>query len=218
MPKHKKQKVSAADSAASPKTARMADEPMADAAAGSTSGPGTERSRKYDRQLRIWGENGQAALENANICLINGGCLGTEILKNLVLPGIGSVTVVDGNKVEPADLGNNFFVEEKNLGQSRAKVVAELLQELNEDVDGNKFVEQDPEELISSNPAFFDTFTVVIATQLSEAATLELGRRCWANGVALFVVKLYGELLLCSGCAWLRTETSPFHFAAYSSA
>jgi amyloid beta precursor protein binding protein 1 len=157
-------------------------------------GPGTEKSRKYDRQLRIWGENGQAALEAANICLINGGCLGCEILKNLVLPGIGSVTIVDGNKVEASDLGNNFFVTADSIGESRAKVTAELLQELNEDVAGNKFVEEDPEELISKNPAFFDSFTVVIATQLPEASLQELGRRCWANGVALVIAKLYGFL------------------------
>lgn len=48
---------------------------------------GSEKSKKYDRQLRIWGENGQAALEAASVCLINGSCLGTEIFKNLVLPG-----------------------------------------------------------------------------------------------------------------------------------
>eukprot|EP01052_Picozoa_sp_SAG31_P069513 SAG31_NODE_28344_length_411_cov_1.150641_1_plen_104_part_01 len=93
---------------------------------------------------------------------------------------------MDGHKVEPSDLGNNFFVDEKSLGQSRAKVTAELLQELNEDVDGNKFVEEDPEEMIAKNPGFFDNFTAVIATQpLSDVALVELGRRCWANGGCL---------------------------------
>lgn len=58
---------------------------------------------------RIWGEQGQTALENANICLLNCGPTGSEALKNLVLGGIGSITVVDGSKVEIHDLGNNFL-------------------------------------------------------------------------------------------------------------
>ena len=60
-------------------------------------------------KYRIWGDQGQAALEKASICLLNCGPTGTEALKNLVLGGIGSVTVVDGSKVEPSDLGNNFL-------------------------------------------------------------------------------------------------------------
>ena len=58
---------------------------------------------------RIWGEQGQAALEKASICLLNCGPTGSETLKNLVLGGVGSITVVDGSKVEEGDLGNNFM-------------------------------------------------------------------------------------------------------------
>jgi molybdopterin/thiamine biosynthesis adenylyltransferase len=60
-------------------------------------------------KYRIWGDQGQAALEKASICLLNCGPTGTEALKNLVLGGIGSVTIVDGSKVEASDLGNNFL-------------------------------------------------------------------------------------------------------------
>ena len=74
--------------------------------------PETDKSRKYDRQIRfvvcyctvsftylftyfrLWGEHGQNLLENSQICLINASALGTEILKGLVLPGIGSFTIV----------------------------------------------------------------------------------------------------------------------------
>uniref|UniRef100_A0A8R7UHS4 NEDD8-activating enzyme E1 regulatory subunit n=1 Tax=Triticum urartu TaxID=4572 RepID=A0A8R7UHS4_TRIUA len=93
-----------------------------------------EPKTKYDRQLRIWGDQGQAALEKASICLLNCGPTGTEALKNLVLGGIGSVTVVDGSKVEQSDLGNNFLLDEGCLGQSRAKSICSFLQELNDAV------------------------------------------------------------------------------------
>lgn len=47
-------------------------------------------SAKYDRQLRLWGEEGQGALESAKVCLIHATTTGTETLKNLVLPGDAS--------------------------------------------------------------------------------------------------------------------------------
>jgi NEDD8-activating enzyme E1 regulatory subunit len=49
----------------------------------------TSKEKKYDRQLRLWGANGQKALEDAHVLLINSGAgvTGIETLKNLVLPG-----------------------------------------------------------------------------------------------------------------------------------
>ena len=38
--------------------------------------------------FRLWGDHGQAALEGAKICLINASATGTEVLKNLILPGL----------------------------------------------------------------------------------------------------------------------------------
>lgn len=50
----------------------------------------SDKEKKYDRQLRLWAANGQAALEEAHILLINSGSgtVGVEALKNLVLPGM----------------------------------------------------------------------------------------------------------------------------------
>jgi amyloid beta precursor protein binding protein 1 len=49
----------------------------------------TSKEKKYDRQLRLWAANGQAALEETHILLVNSGSgvTGIEALKNLVLPG-----------------------------------------------------------------------------------------------------------------------------------
>lgn len=56
---------------------------------GALDGP-TDKERKYDRQLRLWAASGQAALESANMLLVNtgSGTVGVEALKNLVLPGL----------------------------------------------------------------------------------------------------------------------------------
>lgn len=49
--------------------------------------------------IRVWGAHGQDALEHARICLLTAGPTGSEALKNMVLGGISSFTIVDGAKV-----------------------------------------------------------------------------------------------------------------------
>ncbi|KAI9745617.1 MAG: hypothetical protein M1818_001151 [Claussenomyces sp. TS43310] len=99
----------------------------------------TDKEKKYDRQLRLWAANGQQALEDAHILLLNSGSgtVGIETLKNLVLPGIGKFTIADDAVVTEADLGVNFFLDEGSLGKQRSQCCAELLQELNPDVEGD---------------------------------------------------------------------------------
>ncbi|MBN3319833.1 ULA1 enzyme, partial [Atractosteus spatula] len=140
---------------------------------------------------RLWGDHGQEALENAHVCLINATASGTEILKNLVLPGIGAFTIVDGHKVTGEDVGNNFFLNKSSIGKNRAQASTELLQELNSDVSGN-FVEESPEQLLDNNPEFFHRFSLVIGVQLQESTTLRLGAVLWNAGVPFLVCRTYG--------------------------
>ncbi|KAI0433657.1 hypothetical protein F5Y09DRAFT_54233 [Xylaria sp. FL1042] len=99
----------------------------------------TEKEKKYDRQLRLWAASGQAALESANILLVNSGAgtVGIETLKNLVLPGIGKFVIFDDAVVGEPDLGVNFFLDESCLGRSRSECCTRLLLELNPEVQGD---------------------------------------------------------------------------------
>ena len=99
----------------------------------------TAKQKKYDRQLRLWGAAGQAALEETHILLINNGpgVTGVETLKNLVLPGIGQFSILDSSLVSEADLGINFFLEDSSLGKFRAEETVKFLLELNPEVRGH---------------------------------------------------------------------------------
>ncbi|XP_073082976.1 NEDD8-activating enzyme E1 regulatory subunit isoform X2 [Manis javanica] len=149
------------------------------------------KEQKYDRQLRLWGDHGQEALESAHVCLINATATGTEILKNLVLPGIGSFTIIDGNQVSGEDAGNNFFLQRSSIGKNRAQAAMEFLKELNSDVSGS-FVEESPENLLDNDPSFFCRFTIVVATQLPESMLLRLADVLWNSQIPLLICRTYG--------------------------
>ncbi|CEP12642.1 hypothetical protein [Parasitella parasitica] len=149
------------------------------------------KTQKYDRQLRLWAATGQQALEHANICLINANSTGCEIIKNLVLPGVGNVTIVDGNKTTAEDVRCNFFLDPESIGQSKAKATSELIQELNEDANV-RYEDKDPYELIENQPDFFEPFTMIIVVNVLEKYLTKLSPLCAESGKILIAVKNKG--------------------------
>jgi len=57
-------------------------------------------------------------MRSANILLISVKALGTEIAKNLILNGIGSLTIVDSEQVTEDDLGAQYFVRGEDVGRN----------------------------------------------------------------------------------------------------
>ena len=110
---------------------------------------------RYDRQLRLWGPLGQRKLMTSHILLIRADSVGTETLKNLVLPGIGQFTILDDYTVSAHDLGGNFFVTEDSVGKPRAEVITALLCEMNPDVRGYARVQNFHNVLNTGNVVLF---------------------------------------------------------------
>lgn len=166
---------------------------------GGDSGPLIENNVRYDRGIRIWGHDGQAALEEATVCLLNCSATGAEALKNLVLGGINAFTIVDDAHVSNKDLENNFMVYPSSIGKPRAQVVTEALKELNELVNGS-FVEDSPANIIENNPVFFKSYTIIIGTQLSEREMLSLDGICRDSSIPLILARSYGLVGMLRTC------------------
>ena len=173
--------------------------------AGSTA-TGGATANKYDRQIRMWGAHGQAALAQSRICLLTAGATGVEVVKNLVLPCVGEqaaggyVMVVDDAKVSARDLGNNFFVAVEDLGSGaegepldRCEAVAKNLMEMNSEVDCRHHSES-PATIATTDPAFFEQFTCIVASDMAESSILPIAALCASLGTPLFVVRSYGLL------------------------
>lgn len=65
-------------------------------------------------------------LRTARILLVTLKALGNEIAKNLVLAGIGSLTVLDHENVQEEDLGAQFFITEDDVGKKVSGTVSLL--------------------------------------------------------------------------------------------
>ena len=62
-------------------------------------------------------------MSESRILLLGASGIGSETLKNLILPGIKEFTIVDEKNVTRRDLGQNFFVSAADLGKPHAEVM-----------------------------------------------------------------------------------------------
>ncbi|KAJ6595844.1 hypothetical protein DFH09DRAFT_1024735 [Mycena vulgaris] len=139
------------------------------------------KTRRYDRQLRLWAASGQSALENSRLLVISGSATSTSVLKNLVLPGIGHFTILDPATVSPRDAGNNFFLEgDSSIGKSRAQEAVRLLAELNDGVEG-KADTSSLQHILDTDPGYLASYTLVIAHNLEPKLLERLSTLLWAD-------------------------------------
>ncbi|KAI0916687.1 hypothetical protein AcV5_003113 [Taiwanofungus camphoratus] len=142
-----------------------------------------QKTRRYDRQLRLWATSGQSALESSRILVLSSSATSTAILKNLVLPGIGHFTLLDDAITSPADAGNNFFLEgPDSIGKPRAQEAVPLLRELNDSVQG-EVVLKDVKVLLTTEEGrdYVRSFSLVIAHNLQKDILDDLARLLWAD-------------------------------------
>ncbi|KAH0495421.1 hypothetical protein TgHK011_008976 [Trichoderma gracile] len=144
----------------------------------------------YDRQIRLWGMAAQARIQNANILLITIRALANEIAKNLVLAGIGSLTVLDSAPVTEADLGAQFLLAEVDspVGMNRAEAASAALRKLNPRVQ----VRVDAEGVKAKGPSYFGAFDVVIATDLDPDSFNLINTATRLNGKAFYAAGTHG--------------------------
>jgi ubiquitin-activating enzyme E1 len=86
------------------------------------------------RQLYAIGSDAQRRLSSASVLISGMGGLGVEIAKNLILSGVGSVTIHDQQITTISDLASNFYLTSESVGQNRATATFQKLVGLNPSV------------------------------------------------------------------------------------
>jgi ubiquitin-like 1-activating enzyme E1 A len=142
----------------------------------------------YDRQIRLWGVQAQEKIRSANILLIGLKGLGTEVAKNLVLAGVGTLTILEHDVVTEEDLGSQFFITQDHVGQNRANAAQPELQKLNPRV--NLFV--DPDIVYTKFPEYFSSFDITIATALPFEALQSINMSCRNFGRKFYAADTHG--------------------------
>ena len=63
-----------------------------------------EEAQLYDRQIRLWGLDAQKRLRASRVLVAGMKGLGCEVVKNLVLAGVNSLTMIDHENLSKEDV------------------------------------------------------------------------------------------------------------------
>ncbi|XP_047314632.1 SUMO-activating enzyme subunit 1B-1-like [Impatiens glandulifera] len=131
----------------------------------------------YDRQIRVWGADAQRRLSKANVFV--SGLKGTvvEFCKNIVLAGVGSLTLNDDRPVTEEALSANFLIspdEYVNSGKSISELCCDSL------VDFNPMVRVSvvKGDLATFGTDFFEKFDVVVISCCSYSTKKSTNETC----------------------------------------
>ena len=142
----------------------------------------------YDRQIRLWGVEAQKKIQSANVLLVGMKALGNEIAKNLVLAGIGALTIMDHGLVTEEDLSAQFLVTAANINQNRAQAALPQLQKLNPKV----ALFQDSDVVALKMPEYFSSFDITIVTGLPLEVMNMVNSACRIFGRKFYAADIHG--------------------------
>ena len=115
-----------------------------------------DSSERYSRQTMLpeLGEEGQRRLSAAKALLVGAGGLGSPIATYLTAAGIGTLGIIDADKVSISNLQRQTLYNEDEVGQSKVQCAYQRLHCLNKEVDiqvNDCFLSEDnADEIISA--------------------------------------------------------------------
>ena len=90
---------------------------------------------RYERQILMIGEEGQARLRSSTALVVGVGGLGSPVAHYLVAAGVGRVHLVDPGYLEVSNLNRQVLYTSEDIGRAKALAAAEKLSRLNPEVE-----------------------------------------------------------------------------------
>lgn len=94
--------------------------------------PNLQKDRLGTFSFISWWE--REKVENAHVMIVGAGALGNEVIKNMVLMGVGYLYIIDFDTIEMANLSRSVLFRESDTGRKKAEVAAARAKEINPNV------------------------------------------------------------------------------------
>jgi molybdopterin-synthase adenylyltransferase len=80
------------------------------------------KEERYARQEPLIGKGGQRRLGKSRIAIVGLGALGSVVCQAMARAGVGHITLIDRDIVEPENLQSQIIYAEKDIGQPKAMI------------------------------------------------------------------------------------------------
>jgi adenylyltransferase/sulfurtransferase len=95
-----------------------------------------DQQRRYARQILLAdvGKAGQQKLYEARVLVIGAGGLGAAVISTLAAAGVGTIGIIDPDRVELSNLARQTIHETGDIGRLKVESAADRVSELNPDI------------------------------------------------------------------------------------
>ncbi len=104
--------------------------------------------KRYSRQIRLFGEDGQEKLKRTSVFIAGAGGLGSVISFYMAAAGFGKIRICDCDIVELSNLNRQILHANADVGRAKAKSAYETLTGINPEIEVEALVETISEENI----------------------------------------------------------------------
>ncbi|PNH04660.1 Ubiquitin-activating enzyme E1 1, partial [Tetrabaena socialis] len=139
----------------------------------------------HSRQLPVYGREAMRRMAASAVLVCGANGLSAEVAKDVILAGVGSVTVHDTAACGLRDLSAQFFLDEQDVGRNRAEACRDKLQELNAGVAVHAASGALTLDLLRRHQA-------VVCTTASAEEAVRLDALCHGAGVAFIWAQTHG--------------------------
>ena len=150
-----------------------------------------EELERYDRQIIIdgFGKDGQEKLKKAKVVVAGCGGLGSPAAIYLAAAGVGTIRIIDHDKVSLSNLNRQILHWERDINRNKVESAAEKLRQLNKHVNIEPVSETINEDNISR---LVDGFDAIVDAMDNLPTRYLLNKAAIDNNVPFFHGAVYG--------------------------
>lgn len=131
-------------------------------------------SSRHVRTKKLIGEEGLERLRSSSVLIVGVGGVGSYAAEAIARAGVGRITIMDGDSVQPSNLNRQLVALTSTLGRNKAEVMAERIRDIDPETEVTalaRFYEEDDVLDLTSYDWVIDAIDSVIAkTSLIETA------------------------------------------------
>ena len=131
-------------------------------------------SSRHVRTKKLIGEEGLERLRSSSVLIVGVGGVGSYAAEAIARAGVGRITIMDGDSVQPSNLNRQLVALTSTLGRNKAKVMAERIRDIDPETEVTalaRFYEENDALDLTSYDWVIDAIDSVIAkTSLIETA------------------------------------------------
>jgi tRNA A37 threonylcarbamoyladenosine dehydratase len=104
------------------------------------------QARRFGGISRLYGDDGLARLNNAHVCVIGIGGVGSWVAESLARSAVGEITLIDLDVVSESNINRQLVATSDNVGRDKGLVMQERIGQINPDCKVNfvdEFVSRD---------------------------------------------------------------------------